>query len=598
MIPFYLECGRHWVAAIYEPAAARPAGTAVLLVPPFGWDDQTSYRPRRDWSLALAARGFANLRIDLPGTGDSSGTPLDEGLVASWASAVAAGVDWLRGAGARQVAIIALGAGGLISLQAIADGAEVDSLVAWGMPPNGRALSREMKAFGRLEQAQTGEPADKVPEDEMRAGGHRLAPATLAGLCSLDATQLVRARGPARALLLGRDAIRPDSLLIEAFASTASDVRIDPGHGWGAALERPQSTSPRAIFDLVNGWLEAGDCDGRRLSEPPIARTVTLQDGGAGIRETPLVFEAQGRQLYAILAEPADGPIAPATVVLFNAGAIRRIGPNRMWTEAARRWAARGVPVLRVDLEGIGDASGDSTPYLQSDESFYTEALLDQARATVDQAAARGLPSRFILGGLCSGAFWAFQVAVTDPRVEAVVALNPRMLIFDPLTEGHRDMRRLRRIATPAGLRNVLMQKRKLGRARRLVEWLASRPLQLLCGRWSVDHLSTALRVMAKRGQALHFAFSGGEPLEDELLESLGREGLDALGVRLHRLPYKSHTLKPLEAQQAAHALLDEVIETGVSVARGAGGAARAGAQGWRERTGATESARAVWGGT
>ena len=108
MIPFYLQVGTHSVAAIYQAASGAAMDTAVLIVPPFGWDDQTSYRPRRDWSFALADAGFANLRIDLPGSGNLSGGARDEGLLDAWTCAVAGGVEWLREAGARRVAVISL----------------------------------------------------------------------------------------------------------------------------------------------------------------------------------------------------------------------------------------------------------------------------------------------------------------------------------------------------------------------------------------------------------------------------------------------------------------------------------------------------------
>ena len=154
MKPLYLRCGSHEVAAIFEAPAGPAKATGVLIVPPFGWDDQTSYRPRRDWSLALAAAGFPSLRIDLPGTGDSSGNVRDGGLMNAWIEAVTGGIEWLRQAGAARVAVVALGAGGLVTLKSIANGAEVDDLVIWGMPANGRTFVREFKAFGRLEQTQ------------------------------------------------------------------------------------------------------------------------------------------------------------------------------------------------------------------------------------------------------------------------------------------------------------------------------------------------------------------------------------------------------------------------------------------------------------
>jgi pimeloyl-ACP methyl ester carboxylesterase len=572
--PFYLPVGRHSVAAIFQAARKAVAtSTTVLIVPPFGWDDQTSYRPRRDWSLALAEAGFANLRIDLPGTGDSSGTAEDKDLVDAWTTAVGAGVDWLRNTGAARIAVIALGSGGLLTLQAIERATVVDDLVLWGMPNTGRALIREIKAFGRLEQFQTGEPTEDMPADELCAGGHMLAQQTLADLSALDAKALIGAGAPARALVLGRDGMGPDGALLEAFRSAGTDVSIDPGHGWGAALARPQSTSPGAVFEMVNRWLAEPASDIFRLRQPRTIGFVELGSPGERVRETPIVFERAGQQLYAIVSQPLDAPVADGTIIMFNAGAIRRIGPNRIWTEAARRWAAAGIPVIRVDIEGIGDAGGEGGKYAEGDEAFYTPDLVEQARGALQLADEMNLPNRFLLGGLCSGAYWSFELAVSDPRVSGIMMLNPRLLVFDAGAEGNREVRKLGRILTRSGFRNMLLEKRKLRRAGRFGSYLLKTPQRMMNrpARTAREKLSEALRILHRRGQRIDIAFSGDEPLYQELSDQRSLAELRAMGVEVHDLPYKSHTLKPLKAQNAAHAWLDEVVQRNFSAPAGDG---------------------------
>ena len=338
-----------------------------------------------------------------------------------------------------------------MALRAVARGTAIDDIVLWGVPATGRGLVREIKAFGRLEQSQTGEPPEDVPEGELRAGGHVIAPATLAELSAIDVASLISAAAPTRALVLGRDGTRPDRSLVESLRAAGADVRSDPGNGWGAAIDRPQSTSPKAAFAIVNAWLAEVAKEGPPPSEPEDDSFFELGNRGARIRETPIVSKGAGQQIYAVVAEPLDAPVAAGTVILFNAGAIRRIGPNRMWTEAARRWAANGVPVIRLDVEGIGDAGGNNSAYQQGDESFYISRLTEQARAALDLAVERGLPDRFLLAGLCSGAYWAFETAVADPRVQCIVMLNPRLLIFDANAEGSRELRKLGRLLDSFG---------------------------------------------------------------------------------------------------------------------------------------------------
>jgi len=223
-----------------------------------------------------------------------------------------------------------------------------------------------------------------------------------------------------------------------------------------------------------------------------------------------------------------------------------------MWVEAARRWAAAGVSVLRVDIEGIGDAGGDGSIYRESDDPFYRPHLTHQARAALDFAVRHGLPDRFVLGGLCSGGYWAFQAALADPRVKSVIMLNPRLLFFDPRSESQRELRKLRRLLSPAALRSANFHKFTLTRAARLGSQLL-RPKESCNG-----SIREALQALSARGQQVAMAFSGEEPLHEELRAQLSPAEFERLNVG--NLPYKSHTLKPLKAQQAGQDFLDEAM--------------------------------------
>jgi hypothetical protein len=281
-----------------------------------------------------------------------------------------------------------------------------------------------------------------------------------------------------------------------------------------------------------------------------------LGEAGSRIRETAIAFDGAGQQLYAIIAEPADVERLPLTVILYNAGAIRRIGPNRMWTETARRWASAGVPVIRVDVEGIGDAAGDGGVYRESDDPFYDPRLIEQAHAVLDLASQRGLPDHFALGGLCSGAFWAFQAALADPRVRSVIMLNPRLLFFDPRSDGQRELRKLRQILTPSGLRRIKLEKLKWKRVARLGSHLLRREERRASG-----SASEALETLRSRGQQVVMGFSSEEPLYDELRRELTPPELQRLNVHVAELPCKSPTLKPAKAQTAGQLLIDEALQ-------------------------------------
>src|SRR5271165_6535188 len=138
---FYLQGSGTPVFAVLHRPVGTPRPTAVLLCPPFGWEDMCSYRIRREWAEQLARSGHATLRLDLPGSGDSAGASTDPGQLDAWTQAVDGAARWLRGAAdARRVAVIGIGLGGIVSCRAALQGSPIDELVLWSVPASGGSL--------------------------------------------------------------------------------------------------------------------------------------------------------------------------------------------------------------------------------------------------------------------------------------------------------------------------------------------------------------------------------------------------------------------------------------------------------------------------
>ena len=96
-----------------------------------------------------------------------------------------------------------------------------------------------------------------------------------------------------------------------------------------------------------------------------------------------------------------------------------------------------------MDLGGIGEADGDSCPYGDT-AALYVPELVEQTVTVLDALEGRGVPSRFLLCGLCSGAYWGFRAALRDPRVASAFMINPRALYYDDWLEPERDARKAR----------------------------------------------------------------------------------------------------------------------------------------------------------
>jgi alpha-beta hydrolase superfamily lysophospholipase len=567
---------------LHSPSGRLSTGIAVLLCPPFGWDETCSYRSRRDWACDLARAGFPTLRLDFPGTGDSVGAPEDPGQLAAWTAAVGSAACRLRAlAMVDRVAAIGIGLGGLVLCNALSEGAPIDEVVLWGAPARGRVLMRELRVFASLEDSALGAVNDKelgpppLPDGYVWAGGFVLTAETVRDLEMLDVSALALPAGrPQRALLLDRDGLSVDERLRSHLEAIGASVTVAAGAGYGAMMAQPhEAQPPLGVFAQVRAWLEE-----KPLRDPALG--AEARTGGAGalgehkemvemtvedvrICETPLTVAHPRAELFGILTEPCEGPPAPLTAVLLNAGAIRRIGPNRMWVETARRWAARGVCTLRLDLEGIGDAGGRHERLTDLAE-LYKQELVDQVFAALDTLERRGVGGPFVLGGLCSGANWSFHAALRDERVAAAFMLNPKALFWDESLEAARALRR--GLMRTSSWRKLVRGRIPLARVRDLA-WrtplaLPRRALSRRAARRRGDNeLEQALDRLRDSDKMLHFVFSGDEPLSEELeLEGYMARMDRWPNVSVEFIPGRVHTLRPLQAQQGAREALDRAL--------------------------------------
>lgn len=128
-----------------------------------------------------------------------------------------------------------------------------------------------------------------------------------------------------------------------------------------------------------------------------------------------LTFACGGNWLYGVLDLPARE--AHHGVVFIVGGPQYRAGSHRQFTLLARQLAADGIAAMRFDYRGMGDSEG--TPH-----SF--DNIGDDVRAAIDTFFDSMPALREVsLFGLCDGASAAAMYAAGDPRVGALVLVNP-----------------------------------------------------------------------------------------------------------------------------------------------------------------------------
>lgn len=524
-----------------------PSATAVVLVPPFGWEGICAGRNLRGWARQLAAAGHPTLRYHPPGAGDSSGTAVEQDLT-SWSAALADLVAHAhRAAGARRVCVIGLGMGGLVALQAVADGAAIDNLVLWAGSGRGRVLMRELRAFAALAgdprgpSAEHSRTADPVTDDDgvLWVHGYPLSARAQEQLTALDAADLDVSR-LRRVLLLGRGTLPPDRKLAESLSAAGVDVTAQPGPGYDELTVEPRlSQAPTAVMAVVGGWL--------RQDPSPEARPVAALPWGQGGDERLL----QIGETAAVLTDAAGSSL---TAVFLSAGVIPRSGPNRLWTDTGRRWADRGVASVRVDLPRIGEAEGPDA-FSGGPESLYAPGTADHISRALDAVVEAGAPGRFLVVGMCSGGFWAVDTALRDDRVVGVASLNGSLLWPPPLSHVSKrtfvSRHTARRLLHDRAMRRELgvWSRAQLARTRaRLRPDDRSRPT-------TPAQVAGALQ---ERGVVLGLAASTGEPV---LLQHPGLPLSPLLLARELEGPVGAHTLATPGLLRQAVQFLDETLD-------------------------------------
>lgn len=138
--------------------------------------------------------------------------------------------------------------------------------------------------------------------------------------------------------------------------------------------------------------------------------------------EQAIVIDCAGEALLGIVHHPhADAPDAAQAlgVVVIVGGPQYRAGSHRQFVHLARKLASAGHAVLRFDVQGMGDSTGDLHTF---------EQITPEIGAAID-ALQRHAPQvrQVVLWGLCDAASAAllYLHERADARVRGLCLLNP-----------------------------------------------------------------------------------------------------------------------------------------------------------------------------
>ena len=138
------------------------------------------------------------------------------------------------------------------------------------------------------------------------------------------------------------------------------------------------------------------------------------------IIEKPFVFENRNQKLFGILHQPDAGGRETAVIFLHGWGTYR-IGPHRIFVEAARAFASAGFTCLRFDFRGRGESEGNVKDITLLD-------MIDDVGQAVNEILKLDGISQVVLLGLCSGGEVAVGAASTNQDVKGVVLWSTPLL--------------------------------------------------------------------------------------------------------------------------------------------------------------------------
>lgn len=361
-------------------------------------------------AVDLACAGYPTLRFDYPGTGDS--LDLDgKDPCAPWLASIDAAADFLKQTGVRQLVFCGIRLGALLAASTARQRDDVGAVVIIDPVTSGNRYLRELEIKWRLlVNASATDSASEV--DGLRFESGPDAPLRALSLLSADAM-------PARRILvLNSESSSSASKLAERLRGQGSEVAeraFEPMTDHDRNGDIPRASN----IGIVRNWLlSAMPSTARSVAgiNPPFATGTRTK----GFVEQPLNFGPSGR-LFGVLCRPQPAAAPNLVVVIGNSGAAPHHGHSRFHVMLARRLAAAGIASLRFDFGGIGE----SLPHeAEKPIHVYETDRTSDFAAAFDVLQAMGY-RRFTVGGMCSGAFHAWQAALADDRVEVLLMLNP-----------------------------------------------------------------------------------------------------------------------------------------------------------------------------
>jgi pimeloyl-ACP methyl ester carboxylesterase len=396
----------------FECRSDTTAAAGVVICPPLTVEYASSQPTLRLLSTRLADQGFAVLRFDYAGTGDSAGDETEPDRVGTWLTSIRSAVECLGNAGCARVAVVGLRLGATLACAALSEGGGVDAAVLWDPYLTGRAFVRQQRLL-----AEVGGQQGRLADGSVEGPGIVMSPATVADLEKLQ----LRIDGSVadRLLVLTRSGRTLPARVSESLEDDRVTWEQIEGQESLVDIELALAVIPERTVETIVSWL-SGLADGPKVPlrvAHPASAIVARDPKGQVIRERAVLLGPH--HLFGI-ETVADDVGSKPTILFLNPGVNDHVGPARVWVVLARALAANGFRTVRFDFSGLGASAFRAGADTRT--SFTLTAIQDMADA--QRAISPDDPAQVVLVGLCSGCDHGSEAALST-GARGVVMINP-----------------------------------------------------------------------------------------------------------------------------------------------------------------------------
>ena len=422
----------------------------VVLYPAFGMEKEKVHRMLVALARELAGLGIAAVRFDYRGTGDSGGDLATSGFDDLVADAAMVADTLQRYAGSPPLFHVALRFSALVAVAAAARRTDTAGAILWEPAQDGRKYLLEMLRANIAEQTAEHRRVVETRErlvarleagERLTVEGHRIGSALWSSAVEQDLAEGVRRLAsleiPVTLLQLDPARRRPVRALEQIARSSrlVSHRRASCRSPFWRLFSYHSPREPEVFRTTLNAIESGLDGATRGTTDPGGTSSFTLRSEFQG--ETLWTGTSpEGHTMRGVLTSPTTVPSGPRVgAVLLNSGLLPRYSFHGHYVKMARRLAALGLTVLRVDLPGLGDSGGGLEPapvathWARIQSGLHVRDALAAARQLRRDA---GL-SRVILGGTCGGMATALLAGgwVAD-SIDGVMGLALPVLMTDP----------------------------------------------------------------------------------------------------------------------------------------------------------------------